>query len=144
MKIKNDFDLYLADLAVMTFKLHNLHWNVVGHEFMSIHKFTEMLYETTFEYYDAVAEHQKMFDSMPECRVSEFAKNATIKELEPKTFKADEVFEILKEDIEILKENAKKLREGCDNENWFSAVSLLEDQIDFYNKQLWFIEASLA
>ncbi len=144
MNLKNEFDLYLADLAVMTFKLHNLHWNVVGHEFMAVHKLTEMLYDTTFEYFDDVAEHQKMFDSMPECRLSVFAEVSTIKELEPKTFTATEVFQVLKEDLLTLREKATNLRDGCDCKDWFSAVSMFEDQVNFYNKQLWFIEASLS
>ena len=44
MNLKKEFDLYLSNLAVMTFKLHNLHWNVTGLAFKSIHEFTEMMW----------------------------------------------------------------------------------------------------
>lgn len=35
---------YVANLAVFNIKLHNLHWNARGLEFMAIHQFTEQLY----------------------------------------------------------------------------------------------------
>ena len=41
MKLQKEFNQYLADLAVMTFKLHNLHWNVTGSQFVPVHEFTE-------------------------------------------------------------------------------------------------------
>ncbi|MCK9268352.1 MAG: DNA starvation/stationary phase protection protein, partial [Alkaliphilus sp.] len=47
---------YLSNLAVITVKLHNIHWNVVGRNFMRIHNFTEELYDQAFEDYDEVAE----------------------------------------------------------------------------------------
>ena len=47
---------YLANLAVWNVKLHNIHWNVVGPYFVSVHEYTEKLYDEVFEAYDAVAE----------------------------------------------------------------------------------------
>ena len=52
MKLQKEFNQYLADLAVMTFKLHNLHWNVTGSQFVPVHEFTEALYDKLFEYFD--------------------------------------------------------------------------------------------
>ena len=34
---------YLSNLAVEYFKLHNLHWNVVGINFKSTHEYLEVL-----------------------------------------------------------------------------------------------------
>jgi len=44
------FDLlqeYLSNLAVLNVKLHNIHWNVVGENFLKIHDFTEEAYDQT-------------------------------------------------------------------------------------------------
>ena len=30
---------YLANLAVINIKIHNLHWNVVGSQFVAVHEF---------------------------------------------------------------------------------------------------------
>lgn len=34
-------NVFLANLAVLNIKVHNLHWNVVGLQFPLIHKMTE-------------------------------------------------------------------------------------------------------
>lgn len=144
MKLHKEFNQYLANLAVINFKLHNLHWNVVGMQFVPIHEFTEALYDKFFEFFDEVAEHQKIFGVMPDCKLSDYLANAKIKEVEPKNFEAKEVLEIVKQDLLTLKQEAVDLRNASDEENYFEAVGLFEDHIDYYNKQLWFISSTLA
>ena len=51
---------YLANLGVLNVKLHNIHWNVVGNQFMRIHNFTEEIYDEFFKDFDEVAELLKM------------------------------------------------------------------------------------
>ena len=144
MTITNDFNHYLANLAVMNFKLHNLHWNVEGLQFASVHSFTEDAYNTLFKYFDDVAEIQKMYDTIPDSTLADYLKNATIKEEPAKKFTPNEVFEILKADYTALREEAADLRKACNEKDWFSSATLLEDQIAYYNKQLWFIKAILG
>ena len=43
MKLVKEFNQYLANLAVVTFKLHNVHWNTVGTQFVRVHEYTEEL-----------------------------------------------------------------------------------------------------
>ena len=45
MKHLASVQTYLANLAVLFVKLHNVHWNVVGSQFLRIHTFTEELYD---------------------------------------------------------------------------------------------------
>ena len=143
MNLKKEFDLYLSNLAVMTFKLHNLHWNVTGLEFKAIHEFTEAMYDTTFLHFDAVAEHQKIFGVMPDCKLSEYLEKATIKEIDAREYSSLEVLEILQEDVKTLIENAKDIKSKADGLGWAEAVSLMEGQIAYYSKQLWFINSSV-
>lgn len=138
------FNTYLADLAVMTFKLHNIHWNVKGERFVPIHQFTDALYEQTFEFYDAIGEHIKMNGHQPDSRLSDYLKNANIKEIAPKDFGTSESLEIVLADVKSLKHSATVLRNECDDVNWFAAVSMLEEQVEYFNKQIWFMEASLS
>lgn len=144
MELQKEFNQYLAGLAVINFKLHNLHWNIVGPQFMALHKFTEELYDTFFEFFDQVAEHQKIFNVMPDCKLSDYLANSKIKEVEPKKFEAKEVLEMVQADLKELREEALALREASDKDNYFEAVALFEAHIDFYNKQLWFVSASLG
>ena len=80
MKLVKEFNQYLANLAVVTFKLHNVHWNTVGTQFVRVHEYTEELYDETFEFFDAVAEILKMNNVTPDSRLADYLKNATISE----------------------------------------------------------------
>lgn len=144
MKLQKEFNTYLANLAVLTFKLHNLHWNVEGIQFKPLHEFTEELYDKTFEYFDEVAEIQKIYGVTPDSKLSDYLKNATLKEVEPKVFDAKEVLEIMYEDLTALNKEAHALRNACDEEGWFTSVGLLEAHVEYYSKQLWFIKATLG
>lgn len=144
MKLVKEFNQYLANLGVMIFKLHNIHWNVEGAQFVSVHEFTESVYDELFAYFDAVAEHMKMYSCDPDVKASDYLKNATIQELDSKKFTVKESLEVVKADLELLSKEATDLRNACDAEGWFSAVSLFEDHVAYYNKQLWFIRAMLG
>lgn len=131
---------YLSNLAVINIKLHNLHWNVTGINFVAIHNFTESLYDEAFENLDAVAEQIKMLGEMPLSTLSAYLKNATIKELEGNPFTAKEVLEILVEDLSTLKSQALEIRTAANKEDDFATANLVEDQVSAYNKHLWFLK----
>ena len=142
--LERDFNNYIANLGVMIFKLHNIHWNVEGPQFVAVHEFTESLYDEIFEYYDAVSEHLKIYSASPDVKMSDYLKNASIKEIDAKKFEIKESLGIVKEDLEELRKQATGLRNACDNEGWFSGVTMFEDQVNYYNKQIWFIRALLG
>lgn len=81
---------------------------------------------------------------MPDCKLSDYLANANIKELDARNFADEEVWEILVEDLESLSKSAVELRNASDAEGWFSAVSLLEGHVEYYNKQLWFLKSILG
>lgn len=138
-----EFNQYIANLSLWTMKLHNIHWNVVGKQFMFVHQFTEAEYDKSFERMDAVAEHCKMFDSMPASTLKEHLELATLKEEPSRAFSCKEGLSIILADLETLRKQATELRNACDKEGWFSAVALFEDHVNDYNKQMWFIKATL-
>lgn len=144
MKYLKDFNQYLANLAVMNIKLHNLHWNVQGPEFVQVHLYTEEVYDELFAYFDDVAEHLKKYELMPDARLKDYLENATIEEIESRKFSIAEVRDILLKDLETLRKEATDLRNAADEEGWFSAVGMFEDQVDSYNKRIWFLKAMLG
>ncbi len=138
-KLHKDFNKHLSNLAVANFKLHNVHWNVAGPNFIAIHEFTEKLYDEVFENFDQVAEHQKMYEALPFVKMSEYLENATIKEINSKPFNTKEALDTVKEILDVLREDATELRNECDEAGWFSAVGMLEGHIESYNKHIWMI-----
>lgn len=142
MKDFKSLNVYLSDIAVMTTKLHNLHWNVEGRNFYQTHIFTEGLYDKFFEWYDEVAEAIKMRGEFPFASLKEYVANATVKELESKKVTVDEVNEIVMNDLAALKEEATKIREEADNDGDFIIVDMLEDHVAELEKNIWFLRAS--
>ncbi len=134
---------YLSNLAVLNVKFHNIHWNVVGKQFIEIHNFTEEAYDKLFEEFDEVAELLKMKDVMPLSTVAEYLENASIEEVKAKDFSTEESLELVKNDFELMKDLATEIRNTADEEGDFETVAMFEDYIANYNKQIWFIKSLL-
>jgi len=139
--MKNKLNTYLSNLAVWNVKLHNLHWNVVGVQFVSLHNFTEELYDDVFEKYDEVAEHLKMIGEEPLAKLSDYLEAATMKELNKTSYSTKEVLGYLKDDLTMMRDMAVEIRNAADEKSDFVAVGMFEDHVAFYNKQLWFIDS---
>lgn len=130
---------YVANLAVLNVKFHNLHWNVVGPQFIPLHQFSESAYEGFFESYDAIAELIKMRGSFPVGSLKDILALSTVKELENKSFSTSEMLAIMKEDFSNLIALATQIRNEADKANDFTVVAVMEDEIAKYEKHIWFI-----
>ena len=135
----NKLQVYLSNLAVWNIKLHNLHWNVVGKHFFQLHEKTEEMYDEVFGQFDDVAELIKIKGEMPLATMSEYVKNATLKEIESKPFTTDEVVEVLFADLTALNQLAREIRNEADEAGDFTVVMMFEDIISNYEKNLWFL-----
>ena len=141
MKNLKNLNVYVSNLAVLITKTHNLHWNVVGLQFTTLHNYTEELYDYYFAKYDDVAEIIKMKGHYPLAKLSDYLANATVKELESKDFSTKEVMELIKSDMELMLADAKKIREVANEEDDFAVANEMEDHIAHFTKQLWFINS---
>lgn len=135
---------YLANLAVINIKIHNLHWNIVGSQFVSVHKYLESEYDKAGERLDEVAELIRMSGEFPVANLKEYLEISTIKEIETsKEVSIKEALEIVLSDIKLQKELALEIRKEADEANNFTVANVMENHIEDYNKQIWFVESSL-
>ncbi|MDC7219512.1 MAG: DNA starvation/stationary phase protection protein [Spirochaetales bacterium] len=134
---------YVANLAVLNVKLHNLHWNVVGIRFMSVHQFTESLYDDFFAKFDDVAEQIKILGQTPVSTLKGYLAIADVEEIEEKDFATTEVLKIVKADLELMNKTAKEIRAVADEEGDFNTVAMFEEHSAGYEKNLWFLSAML-
>lgn len=144
MKNYTKLNEYLSNLAVLNAKLHNLHWNVKGKQFVQIHEFTESLYESFFGKYDEVAELLKMKEEKPLVKLADYIENASIKESDKDNFTCEEVLNIVQEDLTKMKNLATEIRNEADEDGDFEVVAEFEDHVSGYSKNLWFIKSMLA
>ncbi len=141
MKHLESVQTYLANLAVLFVKLHNVHWNVVGSQFLRIHTFTEELYDQIFEDYDSVAELLKAKGVTPLSTMKEYLTRATIDEVVAKDFSAAESLQLVEADLASMRSLATEIRNSADEAGDFETVAMFEDHVAFYSKNLWFIKA---
>lgn len=141
MKALGMLNEYLSNLAVLNVKMHNLHWNVVGEQFVQIHAYTESLYDDFFKKFDEVAELIKFRNEKPIVTIANYLKNASIKEEDKDKFSTCDVIEIIKCDLTKMRDLATSIRNAADEDGDFVLVSEFEGHIAGYTKQLWVIGA---
>ncbi len=142
--LTKEFNAYLSNLSVFTMKLHNIHWNVEGATFPSVHEYTDSQYNAFFERLDVVAELFKVFGEMPVSTLKEQLELATIVEEPTRKFSCQESLEVILKDFELLRDQATELRHACDQAGWFTSVAVLEEHVADYSKNIWFLKATLA
>ena len=143
MKYADLLQKYLANLAVLNVKFHNIHWNVVGGQFVQVHTFTEGLYDSLFEAYDEVAELLKMKGIMPLSTMAEYLEKTDVEEINARDFSIKEALEIVKKDIKCMKEAATTIRNMADEEGDFETVAIFEGYVAAFSKNIWFIGSML-
>lgn len=134
-------NIFLSNLAVMNIKVHNLHWNVVGSQFITIHELTEKIYKKLQEQFDEVAEALKMQNKLPMATMSDYIEHSTVEEIESRDYTGYEVLDILSESCSDLLDLAKEIREVADDEDNFLLANMIEDYIACYTKFMWIIKS---
>ena len=144
MKYVANMNAYLSDLVVFYLKLHDLHWNVKGMQFVPVHQYSESRYDDMAEKFDEIAELIIQHGEKPVSSISEYVKNASIKELNKGSYRDEEVIKIIAEDMAQLKAAAEALRMKMAEEDVFDVVAVLEEHIASYQKELWFLNSMMG
>ena len=134
---------YLANIGVFYIKLHNLHWNVTGTQFKTVHEYLEQNYDYFAGVLDEVAEYIKMENEYPLASLQDYLEIANIVELDSKDYSIYETLKIVLEDIILLKKQALDLRVFADKIDKFSLANMLEEHLKQYDKTIWFINSML-
>lgn len=129
----------IADFTVLNTKLHTYHYNVVGHEFYSLHVMLEKEYNTFHEWTDEVAEALKIAGEYPISNLKEMLELTAIKEASSKDYSANEILEDLIGDYQLLIEHMESVKEDLP----MIQENLLEDFMTYLAKQIWFFKATI-
>lgn len=91
-----------------------------------------------------MAEHVKMQGEEPVVHVAKYLEIASLKEEPGNKFSVEEVYNFLVGDFTLLNKEARAIRASADEEGNFGLVAIMEDHIAYYEKQLWFLRATLG
>ena len=140
-ELVSGINTYLADVAVLYIKWHNVHWNVVGSQFKPVHEYLETLYDSLADVLDEVAELLKMNGETPLASMKDYLCVTTVQELDSVEESIPTVLDIVTKDIKGLDASAKAIRALANEEDAFDVVGMMEDHVGNYAKNLWFLSA---
>lgn len=132
---------YIANLCIEYIKLHNLHWNVIGSNFKSIHEFLQEQYNNISESLDSIAELLRINNEFPYASLKTYLALADIEEISSKEYKQDDVIKIVLFDYESLKKQAEEIKLCADKNDEFDVVNQFEDELININKLIWFLKS---
>ncbi len=135
-------DVYLSNIFVFNAKLHTLHYNVEGLQFKAVHEYLEEIYDGQFEKMDEVAEYYRMNNERPPVLISDYLKNTTIEEVPgDRGYSVKETLALTLADLKLMHDLAMEIRAEADEEGNWKLVNILEDHIEEYTKQIWFLDS---
>jgi starvation-inducible DNA-binding protein len=131
--------LILSDEFVLYVKARNYHWNVVGINFVELHKFFEKIYEEINEFIDDIAERIRTLGGYPPSTLREFLELAEIKE-HPGVYPPPQtMIKNLLYDHELI---IRKIRENVDRVDAGTA-DLLTEILRSHEKTAWILRSLL-
>ena len=140
--IKN-LNEFLADLEVMTVKLQNYHWNVMGKGFFTTHEKLEEYYEEMREQIDEVAEHILSLGYQPLGTMKDFMQNSEIQEDKNEKIKSLEIVKSVIKDLQILQQKAIKIKQEAENKSDYATSSMIDAYLQNYSKKLWMLNETI-
>lgn len=141
-KVISQLNKIQADAHALYVKFHDIHWNVKGIQFFSIHEYTEKAYDDMHEIFDAVAERAIMLGGKAVVKAEELAKLTCIKHEPKDSYDTIEALKIVREDYKHLLGEFKKLDELADGDTTTQAYA--QEQIANYEKAIWMLDATLG
>lgn len=141
-KVISQLNKIQADAHALYVKFHDIHWNVKGIQFFSVHEYTEKAYDAMSEIFDAVAERAIMLGGKAVIKAEELAKLTCIKHEPKDSYDTIEALKIVREDYKHLLGEFKKLDELAEGDTTTQAYA--QEQIANYEKAIWMLDATLG
>ena len=142
-EITDYLNVYLANLNVLASNVRNYHWNIVGENFFEFHEHLGEIYDTLSNYIDQIAEDILMLGFKPIGNLKTSIEISTITEALSENINAAKVSYDLIEDFIETGNLARIIAEMAGDNFDEYTITLLGEQIGFFQKYIWFFNAFL-
>jgi len=140
-ELESKLNLYLANQMIDYVKKHNLHWNLKGTQFFTLHAKLEELYDEANDILDEVAERILALGGNPVSNMKEALEMATIKELGDGPKSADETIRALISDTDYWIKDSKEIADLADKEGDSVTNDMFNGYTKAYQKLAWMLKA---
>lgn len=134
-------DTYLADLGVLHIKLHNLHWNVEGESFFTLHSKMEEYYDQISDDLDDVAERILALGFRPSASLKAYLELSSIKEIGSEGIDGKSLLNTVIADYEHMLNQTKELFKISDAAGDQATADMMNEYTARYEKDLWMLKA---
>ncbi|NVJ61146.1 MAG: DNA starvation/stationary phase protection protein [Gammaproteobacteria bacterium] len=133
----------LADSYMLYLKTQNVHWNVVGPNFYSIHELTEKQYEDMAEAVDVIAERIRAIGFTAPGSFTEFANYTALRD-DNKERNAEEMVRHLMESNEMISKRLRSAAEEAENVQDVRTADLLTERIGQHEENAWMLRSIIS
>ena len=141
-KTLENLEKILADSYVLSLKLQNYHWNVVGENFKSLHELFGAQYEELADAIDEVAERIRALGLKVEGTFENFQKLSKIKSGN-KNFDHKNMIQDLISGHEVLTDELKKGIKAAQEEIDEVTADIFIGRLTVHEKAIWMLKSSL-
>lgn len=141
-RIAKGLSALLADSYTLYLMTHNFHWNVTGPHFNSLHTMFMAQYTEQWNALDLIAERIRALGFPAPGTYREFARLATIKEIDGVP-NADDMVRHLVDAQEATARTARKLFPVVDAANDQPTADLLTQRLEVHEKTAWMLRSLL-
>jgi len=136
-------NIFIADQFVMAMKIHNIHWNLKGDKFFTLHPLMDQYYNEHLGRIDEVAERLIAIGGQPIGSLQAALDVTNIEERADKKVSAEEMIDILIVDFTKMREQANRLIEIADEVKDYGTADYFTREIQVYDKELWMLNSYL-
>ena len=134
----------LANASLLTIKTKKFHWDVVGPQFMTLHKLWDDQYETLTDYADEIAERIRMLGGYPIGTAQGFLQASELKEYPGQVPSATEAVRHLLADHESIARSLRGAIEQCDGQfKDAGTADFLTGMLQGHEKMAWMLRSFL-
>lgn len=137
-------NVFLADVTVLSQKVHTIHWNLKGNDFIPIHAKLDGFYDELQEFIDESAERLLMIGDRPVGNLNAMLEMTRLKELSNDDITSIDGFTVLIEDYNLLRTQALHIINLSDQENDPGTADLFTDIIRKVEKKLWMMNSYIS
>jgi starvation-inducible DNA-binding protein len=134
----------LSNVSLLGVKTKKAHWDVVGPQFMTLHKLWEEHYETLARFQDEIAERIRTLGGFPLGTLAGFLREATLKEQPGDIPNATNAVSILLTDHEHIVRDLREAIDACDDDfNDKGSADFLTGLMEEHEKMAWMLRSFL-
>jgi starvation-inducible DNA-binding protein len=141
-KVADGLSRLLADSYTLYLQTHKFHWNVTGPMFQTLHLMFETQYNELALAVDSIAERIRALGFFAPGSYAEFAKLASIKEVEGVP-RADQMIRLLVEGQEAVVRTARSVFPIAEQAGDEATADLLTQRMQLHEKTAWMLRSLL-